>query len=43
VWIIVDDHTPDARRRRLRRRVLVVGCGALWVLGSVLIAVALLG
>jgi succinate dehydrogenase hydrophobic anchor subunit len=43
VWIIVDDHTPDARRRRLRRLALVVGCGALWVLGSVLIAVAILG
>ena len=40
VWVVIDDHTPDPRRRQARRRVLVAGCGVLWVIGTALIAVA---
>jgi succinate dehydrogenase hydrophobic anchor subunit len=42
MWIVIGDYAAGAARRRLWRRVLALGCGALWVLGSVLIAVALL-
>jgi succinate dehydrogenase hydrophobic anchor subunit len=42
LWIVIDDYTPDAGRRRLRRRLLVAGCAALWALGTVLIAVAVI-
>jgi succinate dehydrogenase hydrophobic anchor subunit len=40
-WVITDDYTRDPEARRWRRRLIVVTCGALWVLGSVLVAVAL--
>ena len=41
VWVLVDDYTPDARRRRGRRRVLVAVCVVLWAIGSALIAAAI--
>ena len=40
VWVVIDDHTPDPRRRRARRRLLVAACGVLWLIGSVVIGVA---
>jgi succinate dehydrogenase hydrophobic anchor subunit len=42
LWIVIDDYTRDAARRRRGHRVLVAGCAALWTLGSALIAVAIL-
>lgn len=42
VWVLVDDYTPDPGRRRRRRRVLVAGCAVLWVIGSVLVAAAIM-
>lgn len=42
VWVVIDDHTPDPAARRRRRGVLVGACTVLWVVGSVLIAAAVL-
>jgi succinate dehydrogenase hydrophobic anchor subunit len=41
VWVVIDDHTPDPATRRRRRSVLVAACGVLWVIGSVLVAAAI--
>lgn len=43
VWVVIDDHTPDPAARRRRRVLLVTACAALWVVGSVLIAAAVVG
>lgn len=43
VWVVIDDHTPEPRARRRRRALLLAGCAALWAIGSLLIAAAVLG
>jgi succinate dehydrogenase / fumarate reductase membrane anchor subunit len=40
VWVVIDDYTPDAARRRARRRLLVAGCALLWAIGSAVVAIA---
>jgi succinate dehydrogenase hydrophobic anchor subunit len=42
-WVVIDDHTPDRAARRRRRRALVAVCATLWVVGSAMIASAVLG
>jgi succinate dehydrogenase hydrophobic anchor subunit len=41
VWVLIDDFTAHARRRRIRRQALVAVCTVLWVIGSILIAAAI--
>ena len=42
MWIAIDDYTPEPGARRRRRRLLIAVCAGLWVLGSVVIAMAIL-
>ena len=42
-WVVIDDHTPDRAARRRRRRALMAVCATLWVVGSAMIAGAVLG